>query len=248
MKVVKKIKEHPFRTIFLLLICIPCLVYGLSEFPIMPVCGNNDWAGFWGGYIGAIIGGIVTIVGIYISFEEEKKQRIEPRLITNCSRITKEDFEQLDYNKRGYVIYKEVPNAGDTIASNEEFLKTFFRNDKEVDNRKLFLYEYRISNPRNNEVRDIKIVVREADERGVCALPVFSLGYNQDVTLILAFNFVSRVDSNIEINIEFQYSDMEKNKKYEQIEGFFFYRDEMNDKYIATMDIKGMLTEPREIE
>lgn len=48
---------------------------------MLPVTGENDWAGFWGGYIGSIIGGLITlfVMKYTIESENEKGKRQEAR-------------------------------------------------------------------------------------------------------------------------------------------------------------------------
>ena len=59
------------------LIGIPVIVYLLSSVPLLPIGGNNDWAGFWGGYLGALMGAFVAIFVMKQTIENEKTVRRE---------------------------------------------------------------------------------------------------------------------------------------------------------------------------
>ncbi|MBE5987562.1 MAG: hypothetical protein E7250_07530 [Paenibacillaceae bacterium] len=84
LNMIKKYKKW----VLISFIGIPCIIYIFSTIPLLPVGGNNDWAGFWGGYIGAIIGGLVTLLGIDLTIEntevnrkKDKIDEIKPYLI-----------------------------------------------------------------------------------------------------------------------------------------------------------------------
>ena len=66
-----------YGAIFLIL--IPTIVYLLSYIPLLPIGGNNDWAGFWGGYLGSVIGAFVAIFVMQQTIENEKTVRKEDR-------------------------------------------------------------------------------------------------------------------------------------------------------------------------
>ncbi len=78
-KIVDKIRKHPKRVIIIvivtILVLIPLMVYVLSEVSVLPVCGNNDWAGFWSGYLGSILGGLITLFVMKYTLINEKEAR-----------------------------------------------------------------------------------------------------------------------------------------------------------------------------
>lgn len=60
---------------------------------------DNSWVGFWGSLIGAIIGGYVTLIGIKITIDENKKREdenkqfnIAPYLALDINKINNEDI------------------------------------------------------------------------------------------------------------------------------------------------------------
>lgn len=57
---------------FVVFVLIPGISYALSTVPLLPIGGNNDWAGFWGGYFGAIFGGLITLYVMFESMEESR--------------------------------------------------------------------------------------------------------------------------------------------------------------------------------
>lgn len=94
--IIKKYKTYICWGAAIGFIGIPFLAYILSEAKVLPVCGNNDWAGFWGSYFGTIIGGGITLSVMYatvkdnqknldktLKFEKEKVRREEKRIFNN---------------------------------------------------------------------------------------------------------------------------------------------------------------------
>ena len=76
---IKENKSWLLPTGLLSIVGVPFAIYLLSSIPLLPIGGNNDWAGFWGGYLGAIIGAFVAIFVMKrtIDYERDIRQRDE---------------------------------------------------------------------------------------------------------------------------------------------------------------------------
>lgn len=91
---------------------VPIVIYLLSSIPLLPIGGNNDWAGFWGGYLGAIIGAFVAIFVMKstIDYERDIRQRDEKIRFLNevsvtvaelAAKINKSNCDLLRFHKTG---------------------------------------------------------------------------------------------------------------------------------------------------
>ena len=81
-----------------MVIIIPSATYALSTIPVLPMGGNNDWAGFWGGYLGAIVGGVITLYVMFKSFQDSRENQERVLEIERLKEIKKEkSTEQKTY-------------------------------------------------------------------------------------------------------------------------------------------------------
>jgi|GEM_PF-6070133 len=85
---------------FLIIVIFPFIIYLLSSIPILPVGGNNDWAGFWGGYIGSILGGIIALYVMFESLDRERNNQIMMIKNEECKNI----------NINAYIVYNDLKN------------------------------------------------------------------------------------------------------------------------------------------
>lgn len=80
-------KNGLFLVSIVVLIGVPIIVYLLSSIPLLPIGGNNDWAGFWGGYLGAIIGGSITLYVLFKTMQENRWSQSRQEKIDFCNYI-----------------------------------------------------------------------------------------------------------------------------------------------------------------
>ena len=98
-----------YGAIFLIL--IPTIVYLLSYIPLLPIGGNNDWAGFWGGYLGSVIGAFVAIFVMQQTIENEKTVRKEDRkheFLSNIMELNAEFAAQINKSNCNLLRFHET--------------------------------------------------------------------------------------------------------------------------------------------
>lgn len=109
---IKENKNWLLPTGLLSVVGVPFVIYLLSSIPLLPIGGNNDWAGFWGGYLGAIIGAFVAIFVMKrtIDYERDIRQRDEKIRFLNeisvtvaelAAKINKSNCDLLRFHKTG---------------------------------------------------------------------------------------------------------------------------------------------------
>ena len=111
---IKENKSWLLPTGLLSIVGVPFAIYLLSSIPLLPIGGNNDWAGFWGGYLGAIIGAFVAIFVMKrtIDYERDIRQRDEKIRFLNevsmtvaelAAKINKSNCDLLRFHQTGEV-------------------------------------------------------------------------------------------------------------------------------------------------
>lgn len=60
-------------------IAIPIITSLIATLHIFPIETSNDWIGFYGSYFGALLGGFVTLYGIKLTFENEKRKELKEK-------------------------------------------------------------------------------------------------------------------------------------------------------------------------
>jgi hypothetical protein len=139
----------------IMVIIIPSATYALSTIPVLPMGGNNDWAGFWGGYLGAIVGGVITLYVMFKSFQDSRENQERVLEIERLKEIKKEKIQFCNYIVEQFAILKE--NTNWLIAETVEYTKT---GDLEIRNR---ARESNRKEMRIESIISIQLSIREKD-------------------------------------------------------------------------------------
>lgn len=90
---------------------------------MLPVTGENDWAGFWGGYIGSIIGGLITLFVMKYTIESENekgKRQKKIQYFNDVIKISAEFFETIGNLAMKMTRYMSTPTNEKYEQSLEE--------------------------------------------------------------------------------------------------------------------------------
>ncbi|BAQ11320.1 hypothetical protein OXB_2849 [Bacillus sp. OxB-1] len=92
----QQIKKHKFTAFviglgILLISVIPILVNLLATKAIFEGTSGefNSWLGFWGSYFGGIVSGVLTLGGVYIGINHERKYSLYLRYISHKRQLDK---------------------------------------------------------------------------------------------------------------------------------------------------------------
>lgn len=198
-----------WKKILMAVIFVPCIVYALSSIPLLPIGGNNDWAGFWGGYLGSLIGAMVTLFVFGETIKNEGVTRKEEHRIQVIPSLIYE--------------IKNIEKTTEKIPS-----ETVFNLGEEVKER--LKYDLIVKNIGLGSAQELSLLYYDVDGVNVFLKPNFAvLQQSMEIVYSLSIDFPSEKYYDDEVgfeknfSIEIEYKDIFGNVYSQKIPLIFYW-------------------------
>lgn len=226
-----------------LLVAFICYTIFVVVMVLIPsrIPSDNDWIG----YYGSVFGGAITLIGVYITLDYNKKEKekyyvksIMPILSGKIEIFTYDEIEKW-HEGRGAIL-----EISSTLAGNgEAYDKSVLEKYKNIGDRnlKIKFVRYRLVNLSSHSAN--KILVKN---NGIKLFENFSI-LPQDEVIILFIMHLDGTDNNefAKLKLTFEFEDELGKKRYRQEDEMNFYKDG-NGSIYNSCKIAAM-TSPEEI-